>query len=157
ENTFYFVPADVSFKCHCTQEVDHFYVHFDIRGLPRLVLQSRFSAPICVPPSRPLDEMFSMLLEDIISRKNELGMQLRLKALILEALVLCLPVTLADQVEQDGQVAEPPEMIQPALAYVQTHLAMHIKMNDLAAQCNMSKDYFIRRFRQSMGITPLQY
>jgi AraC-like DNA-binding protein len=157
QNRFYFVPASVNFKCHCAQEVDHFYIHFDITGLPRLALQNLFNGPVSVAKSDSLDEMFHGLLHDISIRRSNLATQLRLKALIYEALLLCLPVAPEEQDEQGQINADRTEIVRPALDYVEGHLAQHISITDLACRCCMSKDYFIRRFRQCIGITPLQY
>jgi AraC family transcriptional regulator len=43
------------------------------------------------------------------------------------------------------------------LDYVQTHLDQDIPLTDLAATIGMSQYYFLRSFRQSLGITPHRY
>ncbi|BAU11971.1 transcriptional regulator, AraC family [Leptolyngbya sp. NIES-3755] len=43
------------------------------------------------------------------------------------------------------------------LEYVQTHLAQDIPLTDLAATIGMSQYYFLRSFKQSLGITPHRY
>ncbi len=157
KDQFYFVPANVSFKCHCAQEVDHFYVHFDIAGLPRVTLQKLFNAPIQVPQTAALLAMYEALLQDLTSGRATLAIQLRFKALMYEALVLCLAGADPEQVKNEELAVEQLKVIQPALDYVEMHLSEHTGVTELAELCNMSKDYFIRRFRQYVGITPLQY
>jgi AraC family transcriptional regulator len=43
------------------------------------------------------------------------------------------------------------------LEYVQTNLEYDVKLSDLCKVAGMSQYYFIRLFKQSLGITPHQY
>jgi transcriptional regulator GlxA family with amidase domain len=47
--------------------------------------------------------------------------------------------------------------IGPALTYIEEHLAERFSNAQLAKQCVMSQDHFIRRFRQWVGQTPARY
>ena len=43
------------------------------------------------------------------------------------------------------------------LDYVQQHLSEPISVDDLADRACLTKSYLIRRFREAMGVTPIQY
>jgi len=47
--------------------------------------------------------------------------------------------------------------VMPALRYIDEHLGEAMDNATLAAQCHLSEDHFIRRFRESVGQTPAQY
>ena len=47
--------------------------------------------------------------------------------------------------------------IAPILEYIQQHLHEAISVEQLADRACLTKSYFIRRFRQVVGITPIQY
>ncbi len=47
--------------------------------------------------------------------------------------------------------------IQEALRYIQKNTQKAVSIHDLASLCFLSKDHFIRLFRQEMGITPTLY
>lgn len=47
--------------------------------------------------------------------------------------------------------------LQQALAYINDHLDQDIKLADIANAVGMSQYYFIRLFKQSIGMTPHQY
>ncbi len=43
------------------------------------------------------------------------------------------------------------------LAYINDNLGQNLKLNDIAAQVGMSRFYFARLFKESMGMAPYQY
>ena len=47
--------------------------------------------------------------------------------------------------------------ILPALAHIQEKLDQPITNDVLATLCSMSEDYFIRRFREAVGLSPAKY
>lgn len=47
--------------------------------------------------------------------------------------------------------------LQPVLIYINHHLAEPIYISDLAATINLSEKYFITFFKNTMGITPINY
>lgn len=51
----------------------------------------------------------------------------------------------------------PKYKLQRALEYINAHLEQDIQLADLAELLGMSRYYFVRLFKQSMGVTPYQY
>ena len=47
--------------------------------------------------------------------------------------------------------------LQPVFIYVNHHLTEPISISDLAATINLSEKYFIKFFKKTMGITPINY
>ena len=47
--------------------------------------------------------------------------------------------------------------LQPVLIYINHHLASPIRISELAASINLSEKYFITFFKNTMGITPVNY
>src|SRR3954453_23190992 len=45
----YLVPEGVRFSCGNSVIVGHFYVHFDVVGVPRVALRALFGGPLRVP------------------------------------------------------------------------------------------------------------
>src|SRR5215212_7241377 len=45
----YLVPEGVRFSCANVATVGHFYVHFDVIGVPRVALRALFGGPLRVP------------------------------------------------------------------------------------------------------------
>lgn len=49
------------------------------------------------------------------------------------------------------------ERIEKALSYIHSHIYEDINLDELAEKTYLSKDHFIRLFKQEVGTTPLQY
>jgi AraC family transcriptional regulator len=47
--------------------------------------------------------------------------------------------------------------LRAVLEYIDTHLAQHLKLDDIAAAANMSPFHFARAFRKAMGLAPHRY
>src|SRR4051812_24827050 len=41
----YFIPAGVRFNTDVTREVGHFFVHFDVLGMPAIAMRNLFNGP----------------------------------------------------------------------------------------------------------------
>lgn len=51
----------------------------------------------------------------------------------------------------------PQQKLKQAIDYIQDHLAQEISLNELADYLGMSRYYFCRLFKQSIGLSPYQY
>ncbi|GCE16019.1 helix-turn-helix domain-containing protein [Tengunoibacter tsumagoiensis] len=84
-------------------------------------------------------------------------LQMRIKALIYEGLALYLQDVSATRIQHSLQLALAQEPVQPALRYIEAHLGEELLNNELARLCHMQVDYFARRFRECVGMTPGHY
>jgi len=57
----------------------------------------------------------------------------------------------------DPQGGLPPARLRGVLAYIETHLTQTIRLPELAALAQLSRDHFAARFRQSTGWPPHRY
>jgi AraC-like DNA-binding protein len=154
----YFVPAGVEFSCYNPQQVRHFYIHFDLIGLPAWTLREIFPSPLAVPPNPSLQKAARQLGATLQKSGNtDLAMQCRLKSLIYQSLAAFLETLPSEQLSYWEQIATAQGVLLPALHYIEENLAARFTNSQLAALCHLSEDYFIRQFRQSVGQSPLQY
>lgn len=153
---FYFIPAGVRFSTNLLQSVGHLYVHFDLLGLPYRVQRESFAAPVCFPPRPALEEALWKLQTDL-EQQRDLLLQFRIKAILYEALLLCLQNVPPGHIQQSLALSETVASIVPALQYIEANLGASLSNSELASLCHMNTDYFIRRFRLSMRRTPVQY
>src|SRR3954452_712637 len=52
----YFIPAGVRFNTDIVRETGHFFVHFDVLGIPDVAMRTIFNGPICLPASERLSK-----------------------------------------------------------------------------------------------------
>ncbi|MBC8101871.1 MAG: helix-turn-helix transcriptional regulator, partial [Cytophagales bacterium] len=155
----YLVPAGVRFSCgNVGTAVRHFYIHFDLVGLPHLTLRHLFSGPVLVQA----DDAFTARIAEFTAATREARPpgftdQCRAKALIYEGLAHYLdrigPEAHAESLRQAAAL----EPVTPALDYLESHLGERLTTAHLAALCCLSEDHFARRFRECVGQTPGAY
>jgi AraC-like DNA-binding protein len=154
----YFVPAGVRFSCANDADLRHFYVHFDVAGMPRLLASALFPNPVQVPEDSVWEAQVGAFAEAVRGTPTlDLAGQCRAKALVYEALARYLSAVLPDAAERLVAQAAVLEPVAPALEYIETHLAESLAVADLAARCCLSPDHFARRFRACLGQTPVAY
>jgi AraC-like DNA-binding protein len=154
----YFVPAGVYFHCRSRAPFEHFYAHFDVIGLPGPALRELFAAPIELPENQNLQRATRAIANDL---KNvapmDLMRQCAVKSSLYGGLSLYLQSLPATRREWLSNVSAAHGPVLPALHYVEENLGARITNADLARRCHLSEDYFIRRFRECVGQSPLRY
>lgn len=154
----YFIPAGVRFNTGITQEVDHFFVHFDVLGVPDVVMRTIFNSPICLPASHRLQQAALEIGTDLKGPEQvDLILECRVKAIIYEGLVLYLQTLPPEQIKQPLEMAIALKPVLPAINYINANLANSLFNRDLAGLCQMNEDYFIRRFKECLGQTPGEF
>jgi AraC-like DNA-binding protein len=154
----YFVPAGVRFDTSTRADIEHFYVHLDVLGMPQAALQVLFGGPVCVPSSEQLQrEAHALALEVSNEARPGLLTQCRIKSLLYAALASYLAQLPAELHERYQQLAQAQAPIQPALQEIEEQLEARLSNSHLASLCHLSEDYFIRLFRASVGQSPIQY
>ena len=154
----YFVPAGVRFSCGNGAAFRHFYIHFDVVGLPRLTLPSLFDGPIALPYSAAYQDSVSALAASVAGTATlYFAGQCRAKALVYEGLARyleSLPETVQKRAIERAAALEP---VAPALEHIEARLADALPVPELAALCCLSADHFARRFKDCVGLTPGGY
>jgi len=158
-----FIPAGVRFSTRCeAPEVGHLYAHFDVAGLPGLLLRELFGGPVYLPESESLRARTAELREVMRTRgeqaaKEDLALQCRWKAALYEAMALTLEALPAAGRERRFARAAALEPVLPALERIEHSLGEPLSNTELAAACCWSEDHFIRRFKECVGESPATY
>lgn len=154
----YVIPAGVRFNTNLTQDVGHFYVHFDVIGLPYLARREMFSTPISLPHPPSLEQAAREIMQELETPKEaDLVLQFRTKAIIYEGLALYLHSIPPEQLQRCLQFAAVLEPVLPAIHHIEANISTRLLSSELAQLCHMNVDYFTRRFRECVGQTPGQY
>ena len=154
----YFVPAGVHFHCRNAAPTEHFYVHFDVIGLSSVAVRELFGGPVCLPPSPALEETVDRLSPDLADQgESGVALRCRLLAVLYESFASYFASLPPEQMARSVEQAAALEPVQPAIRFIEAHLARTIPNAELAALCCLSEDYFIRRFRACVGQSPAQY
>lgn len=157
-NRLYFIPAGVGFGCYNPAQVRHFYIHFDVIGLPNWAQRKLFDTVLAVPENKLLQDATRQLAGELEAGEEvNLARQCRLKALIYQALALHTETIPAQTLLQCTQMATAQGVLLPALHHIEDYIAEPLTNARLAALCHLSEDYFIRQFRRAIGQSPLQY
>lgn len=154
----YVIPTGFPFGYRTTRRVNHFWVHFDVVGLPGVVMRELFGGPLCLPPSRALENAVDRLEAELQSGQSlDPVRQCRVKSIIYQGLALYLESLSPEAVKRCWQLAAAQAPVLPALQHIEANLSQRLSNRQLSALCFMSGDYFIRRFRECVGQTPQQY
>jgi AraC-like DNA-binding protein len=150
----YFVPAGVRFSCRNEAAFRHFYIHFDLVGLPSLTMRTLFDGPVALPPCAIFEQTIEQFVEQTATGSRlDIAGQCRAKALIYEGLARYLEALPLEIQERGVQQAEALEPVAPAIRYIDTHLAARLVLPELAALCCLGPDHFARRFKECVGQT----
>jgi AraC-like DNA-binding protein len=158
----YFIPAGVCFSTGIDREVDHFFVHFDVPGMPDLAMRTLFTRPICLPSSDWMQQIIFNLTGEIgsdqeLMNKVDLILETQVKALLYQGLTLYLSTLPAERLAQPLQIAADQKPVLPAVNFINNNLALPLLNADLAQLCQMSEGYFNHLFKDCMGQTPGGY
>lgn len=158
----YFIPAGVRFNTGVEGVVDHFFVHFDVLGMPDLAMRTLFNNPICLPAPEWMQQTILNLAGELGTdqenqNKVDLILEAQVKALLYQGLTLYLQTLPSEQLAQPLQMAVAQKPVLPAVNFINNNLAQSLVNPELARLCQMNEDYFIHRFKECMGQTPGEY
>lgn len=136
------------------------YLQFDLFALSRPFIRRWFDRTIVIANDRLLPDLAHQLHQSL-----QQGLHHQLHTIFLARSLVDLAVArLFERLETGKQESDllrhnltELETILPALTHIETHLTPPPTNADLAEQCGMSEDYFIRTFGQLVGQTPARY
>lgn len=154
------IPAGVRFSGVAAEEIGQFYIHFDVLGLPLRLRQSAFQRIQML--NAPLEQAKGLeRLASAAARRETIRLDWRqecqAKAIVYEAMGLAWEQMLETERSRHAAFARTLEPILPALQAIEDAPERKTSNAELARLCCMNVDYFIRRFRESVGATPAQY
>lgn len=170
----YLIPPYTLHDDSCTGLFSLYYIHVYDNSKQALSLFDQYECPVSVPAEPFAIDLFKRLLtinDDmalqqydpksytneasfrnslIRSDQKSIGTQLETKGILYQLMAPFFegarPVAICD----DTRVLH-------AVQYIREHLYSRISLNDLAEQCNVSKDHLIRLFRLELNCTPVVY
>lgn len=158
----FLVPAGVRFDCRCTASaIEHFYVHFEVVGLPVLLLRALFNHPITLNRGQSASEQVAAIADQIKvcseDAADRIPLLCRTKAMIYDAIAASLTEIPAVERERYEKRADGLTPFLAALDRIERNLAEPLTNRSLADACFLSEDYFIRRFKECVGESPARY
>lgn len=162
----YLIPSGRTLRSHCRSPFRQFYLHFDLLGFTGLSAHRElFPGPVAVPAPPAFETSVANLADVIVAEPDEKrdlycrnpARECWVHGLLCEALGRYLSSVPPEHLARYYARLRALRPFLPALSHIDGHLADVMTNRDLAAHCNMSEDYFIRRFRAAAGVTPAQY
>ncbi|GAB4534374.1 MAG: hypothetical protein Tsb0014_20510 [Pleurocapsa sp.] len=156
------IPASISVRLNYLQALDFAVLifnpltkeqdkaEFNLKS-PRLALQPQFQQF----DSLSYTLISSVLLEIDLESQNY-NFDYYTKTL-LKTLTIHLLQKYSCFLAQPSEIRKLPTKIQKAIAYIQENIDKKLYIEEIAGVVNVSKYYFCKLFRQSMGISPYQY
>ena len=158
ENRVYLVPAWIPFSCHNTSCIEHFFVHFNVNGLPGILIRHLFGAPIQLESSamlRSICRSVMCLIKQVQADSMVVGS--RIHALLQLAVSLAWEGLSPQQQVSCQEFIHNTHQFAGVLAYIDEHLNQPMQNADLARQCHLSRDHFVRCFSKQIGQSPAQF
>ncbi|BDI31171.1 hypothetical protein CCAX7_32220 [Capsulimonas corticalis] len=154
----YLIPSGLELSSDNDAPLRQFFVHFDLRGLPPIVFQEMFPGPVLIPNAPD----FGKTVFELGGRVEQtgcadFGSQCLLKGLLYQAFGHYFNSLPPDMLERCWIRVSALKPVLPAISHIHEHLGQAITNDAMAALCSMSEDYFIRRFREAVGVAPAKY
>jgi len=170
----YLIPPYTLHDDGCSGPFSLYYMHVYDNSKQALSLFDQYECPVSVPTEPFAIELFKRLLTInndmalqqydpksytneasfrsslISSDQKSIGTQLETKGILFQLMGPFFERAKSVAICDDTRVLR-------AVQYIREHLYSKISLNDLAEQCNVSKDHLIRLFRLELSCTPVVY
>lgn len=152
------IPAWQTFGCVCQGVVEHLYIHFDLVGMPVSVTRHLLPAPTSLDPPPAISAAVDNVRQSIRNAPTpDPATVCDAKALLYLVIARLLRDATADVPVKNLSLLAGHDPITPALRHIERRYQDALSVPELARMCHLSEDHFIRRFRQQVGRTPMQY
>lgn len=154
-------PAFDTYKVSWLQEVEFIHLYLN----PHLLNHTAYESmnPEGIELNLQLAFNDQLIHQLGLALKRELEMHGSSSRLYAESLSTFLSVHLLqnysnrDLISRDYHNGLPKYKLQQVLDYIHAHLTEDISLDEIAQSIDMSRYYFVRSFKQAMGVTPYQY
>lgn len=168
----YMVPAFTNHTCSCDKEFEHYYIHLyneagpymledwdfpkEFRADDRDVATIERLAALCPgmelshTDPKAYDNHNSLVRRIELNKQRDIATKIESRGLIYLMLSRFLTNATLKPYCRDERIRE-------AVRYIRSHLSARLTIDVLSSLTCLSKDHFIRLFRQEMGMTPLNY
>ena len=150
------IAPDIGGDAKPEGDAAHLLLEFELGRARDAAALPASDAPLALPADGPRDELARTLLRELtLTPILTPGICARAQAL----LHLCLSSALDTAVAQGsfGPAADARAQLQPALRYIDAHLADLLPNSKLADLAHASESHFIRMFRRVLGCTPARH
>lgn len=150
------IAPDIGGHAKAEGDASHLVIEFALGRVRDAAALPVGDAPLALPADEPRDELARALLRELAARPTPSpGVCARAQAL----LHLCLSSALESAVARGGSPGPGSEraQLQPALRYIDAHLADLLPNAKLAELAHASESHFIRMFRRVVGCTPARH
>lgn len=128
---------------------EFYYIHFKCEKLPD-EFSFKSSTIYDMPPSRQVCDVFEDIIEQMLKKRVHYE-----KLCICK--LLCLFSLLERGIVADKSYNESFTRIELAVHDINKNYDSNLSLADYADMCNMSKYHFLRIFKKTVGVTPLEY
>lgn len=152
---FHIIPAWTKFSCRNTDTTGHFYVHFDLMGIPGTLIRKYWPKPVKLQPKIS----YSKITQDIEIDRNGLSLQTQaqIKKLTYSALNELFKSTPPDKMVELQRDIQGHSHFTDLLEHIDSNLSQPLENSNLAHKCHMSQGHFIRSFTKAFNQSPAKY
>lgn len=154
------VPPYLRFKCRCVGSVPHFFICFEVEQFTPNLIRRVFCKPLTVLQDAGLEQAAQRMWARLNNQAhNAYGVadQAAARSLVYGAVEVAVRSLSPEQATLCDDRVIGAERVRPAIELVSRRLASPIYVDDLAATCHLSREQFVRVFRQSLGQSPIEY
>lgn len=156
KNEFYFINGNKLTRQYCKQSFSTHWLHFIPKDL--IIYQGLLSLPLVINLPHEKYKQSIPNIEQFISPNFSSYQEYTLEMLRTQNFIQSLIITLFEQYPMKNlEFSDNIQRIQPAIHYINKHYTESIHLEELAAQCCMSPNYFHKIFTQALGTTPSNY
>lgn len=159
--TVYLLPAGLRFKTRLARGVKRVwqdFIHFEVDGFPPALLRRLFPAPLPLSPSKDIEVLLAACREaDADPKADEMSRRFRRLALAHAAMAAAFGQATAEGRESWHAWLRLPPVVAPALRLLEERLGSPPANEELARACGLGVRQFLRRFSESVGLSPGQF
>lgn len=149
------VPAWAGCRTRCHGRVRHTYLHFDPVGLPGSWVRERCTGVVALPPRDDWSPILDALPVGADAAWSHL---LRCQAMLCEAMAIAVDrAGGAGEAHLDPARSDDRRLVEPAVAWVESHLKELLPVDLLASRCGLGRDHFTKVFTRAMGSSPARH
>ena len=144
KGNWYLIPSGCSFTYHCSNMMEHFYLHIKLCDFDGTDLLRNCRKPLCLKPETEPDTAF---LTSCLTDSAILG-SLQLRQTVLDVLIAFLETHSITISTEDYSPC-----IYKALVYIKQNLSMQLTIPQIAEKVFVSKSTLTKHFQKELGMT----
>lgn len=152
---FHLIPAWTRFSCHNTGTTGHFYVHFNLMGIPGILIRKYWPAPIKLHTKAYYSKIIQNFKMDTCG--SILSSQARINAVVYTTIAELFESLSKHNMFELEHLLQGNSRFTDMIEYIESCLHLPLTNSHLAKKCHMSEAHFVRSFAKNIGQSPAQY